>query len=203
MKEYIIRTKDIDRNSIQAAACIHRSEIDQGFISSLGYKMIELIFKHAVESKSGILFVAKEKKSGSVCGFLLGTLNTRSFYKEFILKKSIIAIINIIPNIFSLKKIYMILEILLYPSRNEIKDMPDAELLDIAVSREYQGKGLAQILFRKFAEHLKEKNVKEMKITTGESLFRAHRFYEKLGAKRVGEINIHKGGKTIVYKYYI
>ena len=45
--------------------------------------------------------------------------------------------------------------------------------------------------------------IEEFKITTGESLTRAQRFYEKLGAKKDGEVEVHKGQKTYVYRYKI
>ena len=39
------------------------------------------------------------------------------------------------------------------------------------------------------------------RVTTGRSLTRAHRFYEKQGAVRVGTIQIHQGESTAVYAY--
>lgn len=111
--------------------------------------------------------------------------------------------ITLLPHIFSLFKIRMILETLLYPSKIEIKNLPDAELLDIAVFHEHQGKGIAQLLFQEFVKNLQKKYVQEFKITTGESLLQAQRFYEKLGAQKVAVIKIHKKRKTIVYKYKI
>jgi len=108
-----------------------------------------------------------------------------------------------LPKLLSLSKIRKIVETLVYPSKNELNDLPKAELLDIAISKEYQGRGLAQILFKEFSACLNEFGIDEFKITTGESLKQAQRFYEKLGAIKIGTIEVHKGQKTFVYCYKI
>ena len=148
MAEYVVETRGINKKDIHNAVLIHRKEIGQGFLSSLGSRALELIFTHAAISKSGILLIARDKPGGSVCGFLLGTMNTDSFYKEFLLRKSIPALITLLPHVFSLFKLRMILETLLYPSKIKIKNLPDAELLDIAVSSEHQGKGMPSFCFK-------------------------------------------------------
>ena len=58
-------------------------------------------------------------------------------------------------------------------------------------------------MFQEFVKSFQEKDVKEFKITTGESLLKAQSFYEKMGAQKVGVIKIHKDRKTIVDKYEI
>ena len=88
-----------------------------------------------------------------------------------------------------------------YPSKKEMQILPKAELLDIALLKKYQGRGLAQNLFREFSSSLYEVGIEEFKITIGEDLLQAQRFYEKLGATKSGTIEVHKGQKTLVYIY--
>ena len=203
MDRFIIQETDFNQEDISQIVAIHRKEIGQGFLSSLGDKALQLIFSLAAESKSGVLLAAKDTEQGQTCGFVLGAVDTRAFYRDFLLKKSLSAVISLAPRLFSFERLRKVLETLLYPSKGEMQEMPKAELMDIAVLRSYQGTGLAQLLFHKFSEVLRESGVETFRITTGESLVRAQRFYERLGAKKVASIQIHQGQETLVYIYEI
>jgi GNAT superfamily N-acetyltransferase len=75
--------------------------------------------------------------------------------------------------------------------------------LDIAISREHQGTGLAQLMFHEYSSLLLSRGVRQFTITTGGALVRAQRFYERLGAVRACAIEIHKGEGTVMYTYTI
>jgi len=203
MSSYIVQDTGVTADDICQAVAIHRSEIRQGFLSSLGDQALQLVFSQAADRRAGILLIAKRKEDGQVCGFLLGALNTGTFYREFLMRKGLKAIMTVLPVILSFDKIQKVLETLLYPSRRDVKAFPEVELLDIAISRESQGTGLAQLIFYEFCALLLRKGVNRFKVTTGVSLVRAQRFYERLGAVRAGMIEVHKGQNTVVYTYSI
>lgn len=204
MERFTIQKSDFSQETISQIVAIHRKEIGQGFLSSLGDKALQLIFSLAAESESGVLLVARDTaQKDQAGGFLLGTFNTNAFYKDFLLRKSLAAVFGLIPKLLSFERLRKALETLLYPTKEKADDMPQAELFDIAVLKEYQGTGMAQMLFHCFSDTLAERGFKEFKITTGESLVRAQRFYESLGAQIVASIEIHKGQRTLVYVYRI
>lgn len=180
---------------------IHRSEINQGFLSSLGDRAIHLIFSFAPASKAGILLIAKDINSGTVCGFALGASNTAAFYQEFLTKRFLIAAIYLIPKLLSFEKIRKIIETLIYPTNSDLQELPQSELLDIAVVAKYQGTGVAQQLFYTFCQMLQAQEIKSFRIGTGKSLVKAQRFYEKLGAQKVASTEIHKGEESVFYIY--
>jgi ribosomal protein S18 acetylase RimI-like enzyme len=202
MENYKLQSDNFSPADIDQAVKIHRQEIGQGFLSSLGDKALELIFSLAASSDAGVLFLARDE-SKTICGFLLGTINTGRFYKHFLLTKSVPAMLYLAPKMISIERIRKVMETLLYPSKKDSDRYPDAELLDIAVLKEKQGTGLAQQLFYAFVEHLRQKGIGEFKITTGETLIRAQKFYEKLGACKVASIEVHKGQKTYIYLYQV
>jgi ribosomal protein S18 acetylase RimI-like enzyme len=199
-KRYIIKKSNILRDDITSVVEIHRKEISQGFLSSLGCKPLHMFFSFIPVSKHGLLHVAKTSVKHETVGFVLGTLDTAAFYREFLMKRSINAFILIAPKLMSFENLRKVVETLIYPKRNISSKMPKAELLDIAVIKEHQGLGLAHFLFQAFADTLRDLKVGEFKVTTGASLTRAQRFYERLGAKKVGEFEVHKGQKTCIYK---
>ena len=192
---------EVSEDDIREVADLHRREIAQGFLSSLGRGILEMLFSVAAAGKQGILIAVKEASTGRACGFALGAYCTSAFYGEFLRKKTLAASIALAPRLFSLRTVRKILETLFYPVRNQPGNLPTAELLDIAVDKAHQGTGLAQELFSQFADNMGEHGVSTFKITTGESLRAAQRFYEKLGAKKAGSIEVHKGQKTYVYLY--
>ena len=200
---YYIKKHNISEDDISGAVKIHRREISQGFLSSLGYNPLHMFFSFIRVSRYGILHVAKTTVNYETVGFALGTLNTAAFYKEFLIKRSIKAFIHLAPKLISFEKMRKIVETLVYPSKNQFLEMPKAELLDIAIFSEHQGSGLAQLLFQAFTDTLRDRRIDEFKITTGERLTRAQRFYERLGAEKAGEVEVHKGQKTFVYIYKI
>lgn len=203
MHPYLIQESVDSTDFLKNVVRIHRTEISQGFLSSLGDNALLLLFSHASESQFGRLLIAKDNESGKIIGFLLGTIDTGAFYKDFLFKKFLKAVFTLAPKLLSFEKVRKIFETLFYPTKEELKTLPKPELLDIAVCKEYQGTGVAQLLFQKFSENLHAIGIDRFKITTGESLATAQRFYQKLGAENAGEIEVHKGQKTIVYIYNI
>lgn len=187
----------------QQLSKIHRNQLKDGFLSSLGENSLNLLFSFAASSDSGLLIVAKSKTSNVIIGFLLATTNTTSFYKEFLRKNLFKALWIVLPKLFSISRIVKLMETLMYPLKHELVEYPIAELLDIAISREYQGHGIATDLFHLMVNNFRLLSINKFKITTGEILKGAQHFYTKLGAVQIDTIQVHKGENTIVYEYNI
>ena len=173
-----------------------------GFLTSLNINILRLIHIHAANSKTGILLIAKDEQD-NCCGFITGAIDTSMFYKTFIRAKGIQAFIYLYFSLFSIKNVIKIFETLLYPKKKELLNLPKAELLDFAIKKSFRGTGLAQKIYNAFVCKLDENNITDFKITTGEKLIPAQKFYEKMGAKKTTEIVLHKGQKTYVYIYKI
>ena len=203
MNPYIIQEPVDSSDFLKNVIRIHRIEISQGFLSSLGDSALALLFSHASESRFGRLLIAKDASSGQIVGFLLGTIDTGAFYKDFLCKKFLKALFVLAPKLLTFEKVRKVFETLFYPTKEELKELPKPELLDIAILKEYRGTGVAQLLFKEFVKNLYAVGIDKFKITTGESLTTAQRFYEKLGAEKAGEVEVHKGQKTLIYIYRI
>ncbi|HEX2862286.1 MAG TPA: GNAT family N-acetyltransferase, partial [Lacunisphaera sp.] len=170
---------------------LHRQELTSGFLSSLGGRALSLMFEFAAEDSSAILLVA-QVEGGRVAGFLLGSVETSGFYRNFLRKKSLRAFLLVAPKLlFSPARVRKICETLLYPTRREVRALPAAELMDRVVDRQIQRQGVGRALFARFAEVMAEKSVGSFRITTGAFLADAHRFYEKMGAVRMSDIEVH------------
>ena len=203
MEKFLVQVDNFSERDIQQLVQIHRKEIHLGFLTSLGDKALGLLFSLAAESKYSLLLTIKEVERDEQVGFLLGTFDTAAFYKDFFKKKIFSAVVILLPRVFSFSTVRKLIEVLLYPSKTDAQNFPKTELLDIAISRQYQGFGLAKQLFKEFSCQLRKNGVSQFKITTGEQLTEAQQFYEALGAVKAAIIEVHKGQKTLVYVYKI
>lgn len=196
-----IKKNGISRAEITQIATIQRREVGKGFLSSLGDRALELVFSHAAESELGELIVAIDVSKGRVCGFICGTTNTGALFGRFLSRKLIHAAIYVAPKVLSPPRLWKVLETLIYPLKREMAETPNAELLVIAIDKNYQGQGIGQILFRQFVNALHNKGVNDFKIIVGDDLVRARNFYEQLGAEKTESIQVHRGQKSCVYIY--
>ena len=199
------KTTGLTPDEIRQAVRIQIQELPQGFLSSLGEKPLELIFTHVASSRRGILILAIDSEKSQVVGYVFGATHTGQLYKEFLLKRTLAAVIYFVPKLLSWQRIKKAFETLLYPTKKQPQHQapPKPELLDLAVTHTYHGKGIAQQLFTEFVNQCRSRGIAAFEIPTSEGLDRAHRFYEKVGARRVSEIEVHDGQKTYIYQYDI
>lgn len=182
-------------------AQIHREEISEGFLSTLGDKFLVVLYRTLAQSEVAFLLVAKEE--ALVVGFLAGSLDTGRVYKDFMKRAGFQAVLMILPKLLNVARIKRVLETLLYPNKQKEEDLPEPEILNFCVSSEFQGKGVGGKLFREFCTEMKKRGVAKVRIVTGESQKSAQVFYEAKGAVLHKEIEVHEGAKSLVYLYDI
>lgn len=183
------------------AVKLHRAQISGGFMTSLGDRFLLEVFRNIARSRHGVALVATEKGSRAVVGFLLGATHTRRLFRDFLRVHGVKATLVAFPRLLRPSVLWKALETLRYPAVKSDFHAPESELLDFAVAESAQGSGLAQELFRRFAEEMEARGCSGFRITSGGDMPRAHRFYEKQGARRVGTIQIHRGEATLVFVY--
>ena len=96
-----------------------------------------------------------------------------------------------------------IIETLFYPAQKFNYDLPKPEILNFCVSNEFQRKGVGKQLFYALIDKFRQIGIDQIKIVTGENQKKAQKFYESLSAKKVAEIEVHKGIKSLIYTYSI
>ncbi|MFQ5751211.1 MAG: GNAT family N-acetyltransferase [bacterium] len=174
---------------------LHKKNIHQGFLSRLGKRFLSHLYELLVTSKSAFCLVIEDK--GKIIGFISGADSLNTIYKEFLKKKSLVAIISILSLLTDVRLIQKAFETLCYPIKNE--NLPSAELLSMVVVKGYRGTGVSKILFERLIEEFRMRNIKQFKIVAGAALTSACKFYEKMGAIFHSEIEVHKGEKSNIY----
>lgn len=192
----------LSKEEYRQVARIHEDGISKGFLSSLGLDFLSLLYESIDNSQSSNLIVVRT--NGVIVGFVAGTLNIRDVYRVMI-RSSGRLLVSLLPVFFSPRRIFRIVETLLFSSKFSSGEsyFPSAELLSISVSPECRGKGYAEDLFMGLVSKFKSNNVTQFKIIVGVDLHPAHRFYRRMGALPVANVVVHSGCGSVVYVYAI
>ncbi|MCP6726782.1 MAG: GNAT family N-acetyltransferase [Patescibacteria group bacterium] len=187
------------KTEVQDIARIHKEEIQTGFLSSLPLAFLQTLYEQIIASDSAFCVIAT--KEDKVVGFVAGVTNLRSFYLYFLFHALFSAVYILVPTIFSLHRIKNMFESVAYPAKTH--DLPTAELLTIAVRKEFQGTGVANKMLKVFIQEMRGKGVKVFKVLVGEMLTPAIKFYEKSGFEYVTHMNVHGDKRSLIYVYSI
>ena len=204
MNRYLVlNNKQFLNTYIEEIAHLHKKNIHTGFLSSLGRDFLKLLYSSIQKSDVGILIA--EIQDNKVVGFVSGTTNINRIYMVFLKKNFIRVIITLLPHLISFPKLKKIGEILLYPisEKRSGENIPSAELLSMVVDEKWRRKGVGENLYRALVEEFKKRGISKFKIVVGENLDSAQKFYEKMGAKKVKKMEIHKGKKSWIYIHEI
>lgn len=188
-----------NRKDCPKVAKIHFQEIKFGFLNQLGEKFLGYFYKAMVNSSNAFLVVVEDNES--IIGFISGSTNLNKFYKEFVKKYALRSFFIFLKRIFNVSIFKKAFETMKYSRKEE--GMPQAELLSIAVSKEFHGKGVAQTLLERFISEMKTRGVDKLKVVVGESLVGANRFYKKSGFEFHSKNYVHKDKPSNIYIYKI
>mgnify|MGYP001048100087 CR=1 FL=1 len=191
-----------DKNILKEVAKLHIENLKTGFISKLGVNFLTCFYK-TISLDNNCFLAVYIDENNIITGFVSGTISISKFNNIFKKKCFFIIIFSLLKQIFNIKIINRFIETYNYSLSKKLKDFPESELISIAVDQNYRTKGIAKILYRSLIEFFKEKNVNIFKIMVGSNLIEANKFYEKMGAKKILELEIHKGSKSYLYLHNI
>jgi len=187
------------KKEAQQIAEIHKKEIKKGFLSSLKKSFLEKLYSAIIESRYSFCIVAQEKDR--VIGFVAGTTDIDKLYSYFLKKYFFQSVFTLLPKAVKLKNLKKIFETLFYPQKE--KELPKAELLTIALKREFQGQKIGNQMLQEFILEMKGKGVEVFKVIVGQNLRSAIKFYEKNGFQFLKNITIHGKQLSRIYIYKI
>lgn len=204
MNDLVLRrhSRGIPSDLARAVARLHVAAIDRGFLSSLGEPFLASLYEGLASSRSA--FVITATYAGDLLGFICGATSTRRAYLDFMLsRRSPGAALRLLPRLVSLATVRRVAETLLYPARQAEVPLPPAEILNFCVSEARRGQGVGRRLFQALLAEFDRRSVREIRIVTGVDQRSAQDFYDRVGAQRAAELEIHEGKTSIVYTYSI
>jgi lipopolysaccharide/colanic/teichoic acid biosynthesis glycosyltransferase/ribosomal protein S18 acetylase RimI-like enzyme len=194
-----LKTVGFNAQEIEGFAELHQSEIQNGFLTSLGQEALRLLYSEIAENHNCIVVAGFQDGEAKPVGFIVGTVDCAALYRDFLKRNGLSALRVFLPRLLSWTRLRKAFETLLYPTKQCNPVLPGAEILNFAVRPAYRGTGLAQTLFLELMHRFAMMGVGQVKIVAGEGQRRAHKFYEKMGAKQVGWTSVHKGQNDLVF----
>lgn len=146
-------------------------------------------------------FCVVAKEGDIVVGFISGVANIKTLYSYFLKHYFLSSAIVLFKKVFSFSFIKKAFETLLYPSKE--RSLPLAELLTMAVSKQFQGQGVASQMLITFLAEMKKRNIRQCKVLVGEELAPAIHFYQKNGFTFLKNITLHGNNISKIYVYHI
>jgi len=178
-------------------ARLHISCINQGFLPRLGESFLALMYRAIDESDDGALIV--DTDGDRVIGFVSGTIHMKAVYRRM-LRHWPTLFVALLPSMVRPHRVARILEILRYGGTHSTeRPLPNAELLTIAIDSKFRGQRRADALYHRLSKYFAQNGQTEFKITAGAALEPAHRFYLRMGAEPIGEVQVHRGETSIAY----
>ena len=170
-------------------AKLHIQEINTGFISSLGLPFVKALYKAIAEHESSFGFV--EQDGDVIQGFLVFASNLNHLYKTMFLKKLPRLFFPLIGKLLFFKTLQNIYETLFYPRKTKILNLPEAELLSIAVAKSFQGRGIARQLVQEGLKECAKRNIKSVKVLVDIANEAANTLYLHNGFRLANQITSH------------
>lgn len=179
-------------------AALHAANIDQGFLATLGVPFLSLMYRAIDEAPDSVLLT--EERGGRVVGFVSGGVGMGPIYRR-LLRRPFSLARALLPSALHPSRVKRIVDILLYGRQLSpgAAVLPDAELLSIAVDGAARGGGVAEHLYRRLENHFRQRGFSAFRITVGDALTPAHRFYSRMGAIPVTHTQVHAGEGSVVY----
>jgi len=181
-------------------AQLHMSNLDKSFLASLGPVFLSEVYRAMDQGDETALFY--HIIDGEIVGFITGGHSMAPVYKAMfprIWRWGLPLGLTLL----SPRKLRRVIDILRYGKSEDgvfsNLSIPQAELFSIALSPAARGHGIAPTLYQNLVDYFKARNINSFRIIVGNSLDAAHKFYTKMGAKVVTEIELHPGEISKVY----
>jgi ribosomal protein S18 acetylase RimI-like enzyme len=186
-----------DAKTLREVAELHALCIDQGFLSSLGPRILTVLYRAIDRSDAAVLIV--EQDGTGVTGLVSGGCGMGPIYRQM-LRDLPALMCALAPLLFKPRVMWGIIEIL---RRGEAQDpgstLPPHELFSIAVAPSARGDGTADRLYHALCRRFEDDGASAFRIVVGDTLTRARRFYARLGAEPVATIRLHGTSSSTVF----
>jgi ribosomal protein S18 acetylase RimI-like enzyme len=197
----------------KVAARLHAEQIATGFLSYLGTRFLERLYRRVVLWDGGLLLVAVEKAEqqgdgqGSdtstapdeVVGFIASADPTSGLYRQFLIHDSVGAALATVGPL--MRSWHKVLETLRHGSSSGPGVGRGPEILAVAVDGGSQGKGLGRQLVLGFVDAIVGRGKSEGYVVTSQDNEPALALYRRCGFRLAEVFELHPGTTSVVMQW--
>ena len=183
-----------ENRDYSAVANLHINEISRGFLSTLGNVFLLRLYETINKEDGACVLVARENKD--ILGFIAGVIDTKGLFKKIVMKKWMYLLPPLVWYIFRFAVLKKMVETVMYGFKK--KDSSEsigtctAELLAIAVGKDFQGKGIGRMLLSELEVFFTSKDISKYKVVTFSLDNQSNKFYTSCDFKQVKSF-LHHG----------
>ena len=177
-----------------ALAGLHMSEIDTGFLPSLGRRFMQVLYEAMIRWQGSVVIVADD--AGVPVGFVSGVSDVGAFYRHFVRAHWLRATWAALPRVLRPSVIGPAWEALRYGS-SDLGEV-DAELLSMSVAPRARGRGLSTDLGQRFLSQMAQSGCDSVRVVVASENSTAIGAYRKLGFADRSRIEVHAGESSEV-----
>ncbi|MDB4492495.1 GNAT family N-acetyltransferase [Akkermansiaceae bacterium] len=182
---------------------LHSVALKKGFLVRLGQKFLVQMYCHLIEKE--VTFIMRNNE-GLLLGFVTASCHAHGLMKRFLFSRPLV-FLKLASLIFRQPQLMKsMVETALVSSKLKLKDsktgsldLPEVEILAIAVNPSAQHQGVGSRLIEALEAQLNFRGIRRYKVIAGDRLVGANRFYEKSGFCMVGQIAIHGNDISNIY----
>lgn len=159
---------------------IHMASQSGTFLTALGSDFLTLLYKQISQSSRGMSYVALN--NDEIIGFVVGTLHTKALFKEIALKSPVHLTWLVFKQ--ALKRpilFWQAVKTLAYPAHGTTPDLPEAELLALAVDIDWRNQQIGSQLVRQLIQSMTAVGIEKVVVTVDGDNTGALRFYLRHG----------------------
>lgn len=160
-------------------ARLHRQSIHTSFLASLGNSFLKQLYKAIPTCRSGFGYIW-QGPDDKILGFIACAENTGQLYKQALLSRGVLMVLPLFMRIFCFSTLKRIWETLRYPAETA-ENLPQAEVLSIAVSKQACGKGIGKALMKTAMNEFARRGIKQVKVAVWAGNEAANKFYQHCG----------------------
>jgi ribosomal protein S18 acetylase RimI-like enzyme len=190
-----LAVRDGTNEDVTAVAAMHRLQIAEGFLPTLGARFLKRLYRQIVRSPHGFLVVARDD-ADAVIGFVAGTTDTRRLYRQFVVREG--AIVTVTSGVRIARSLPQVLETLRYGSGDG--SSPEPELLALAVDDAWRRRGVGTTLVNAFLQRATASGATTARVVVGAGNTAAVELYRRAGFGSQTDVEVHRGRASLVMR---
>ena len=175
-----------------AMARLHRRGLPDAFLPTLGPAFLVRLYRALAADPAAVVLVAED--DGEVVGFAAGVPSVRAFYRRFLARHGLPAVAAALPHLVRPGVMRRALETASYGGGAE--EVPDAELLSIAVDQRLRSRCAGTALVEGILRGLRRRGAGGVKVVVAGDNAAGNRLYERTGFRLAGRITVHRGSPS-------
>lgn len=179
-------------------ARLHQTQIDAGFLSSLGHGVLMRMYRGLPLAAAGFGFVAE--KDGQIVGYIACATNLKKLYRAIFRRQGLAIGVRLLRFMISPRVIRKIWQTAFYPSKVDCCDYPEAEILSVVTSPAARGTGVGSRLMQQALDEFGRRGCDRVKVLVGETLEPANSYYQRHEFELAAKIEHHDRMENIYVK---